>query len=129
MFIFVLACLVGLEATLTLPGIAGIALTIGMAVDANIIIYERIREEVKKGISNYKAVEGGFSQAFWTIIDANITTALAGIALLNFGTGPIRGFAVTLLIGIFVTVYTSYFLGNLMFEFYMNKVEGQELSI
>tara|TARA_B100000925_G_scaffold129820_1_gene97191 strand:- start:3751 stop:5457 length:1707 start_codon:yes stop_codon:yes gene_type:complete len=127
--IFVLACLVGLEATLTLPGIAGIALTIGMAVDANIIIYERIREEVKKGISNYKAVEGGFSQAFWTIIDANITTALAGIALLNFGTGPIRGFAVTLLIGIFVTVYTSYFLGNLMFEFYMNKVEGQELSI
>ena len=127
--LFVLACLVGLEATLTLPGIAGIALTIGMAVDANIIIYERIREEVKKGISNYKAVEGGFSQAFWTIIDANITTALAGIALLNFGTGPIRGFAVTLLIGIFVTVYTSYFLGNLMFEFYMNKVEGQELSI
>ena len=127
--LFVLACLVGLEATLTLPGIAGIALTIGMAVDANIIIYERIREEARKGLSNYKAVEGGFSQAFWTIIDANITTALAGLALLNFGTGPIKGFAVTLLIGIFVTVYTSYFLGSLLFEFYMNKVEGQELSI
>ena len=127
--VLVLACLVGLEATLTLPGIAGIALTIGMAVDANIIIYERIREEVKKGISNYKSVEGGFNQAFWTIIDANITTALAGIALLNFGTGPIRGFAVTLLIGICVTVYTSYFVGGMLFELYMNKVEGQELSI
>jgi preprotein translocase subunit SecD len=127
--LFVLACLVGLEATLTLPGIAGIALTIGMAVDANIIIYERIREELRRGLSNYKAVAGGFNQAFWTIIDANITTALAGFALLNFGTGPIRGFAVTLLIGIFATVYTSYFVGSLLFELYMNKVEGQELSI
>ena len=127
--LFVLACLVGLEATLTLPGIAGIALTIGMAVDANIIIYERIREEVRRGLSNYKSVEAGFNQAFWTIIDANITTALAGFALLNFGTGPIRGFAVTLLIGIFATVYTSYFVGRLLFELYMNKVEGQELSI
>ena len=127
--VFVLACLVGLEATLTLPGIAGIALTIGMAIDANIIIYERIREQKRKGLSHYKAVESGFSQAFWTIIDANITTALAGFALLNFGTGPIRGFAVTLLIGIMATVYTSYFVGNLLFEFYMNKVEGQELSI
>jgi preprotein translocase subunit SecD len=127
--LFVLAALVAFEATLTLPGIAGIALTIGMAVDANIIIYERIREEVRKGVSNYKAVEGGFGQAFWTIIDANITTALAGIALINFGTGPIRGFAVTLLIGIVATVYTSYFVSKLLFELYMNKVEGQELSI
>tara|TARA_R110002072_G_scaffold64203_5_gene159740 strand:+ start:77014 stop:78663 length:1650 start_codon:yes stop_codon:yes gene_type:complete len=127
--LFVLACLVGFEATLTLPGIAGIALTIGMAVDANIIIYERIREEVRKGVSNYKAVETGFDQAFWTILDANITTALAGICLLNFGTGPIRGFAVTLLIGIISTVYSSYFVGKLLFEFYMNKVEGQDLSI
>ena len=80
-------------------------------------------------MGNYKSVEGGFQHAFWTIIDANITTALAGICLLNFGTGPIRGFAVTLLIGIGVTVYTSYFIGNLLFEFYMNKVEGQDLSI
>ncbi|MCP4914727.1 MAG: protein translocase subunit SecD [Oligoflexia bacterium] len=127
--LFVLACLVGFEATLTLPGIAGIALTVGMAVDANIIIYERIREEVRKGLSNYKAVETGFDQAFWTILDANITTALAGICLLNFGTGPIRGFAVTLLIGIISTVYSSYFVGKLLFEFYMNKVEGQDLSI
>jgi preprotein translocase subunit SecD len=127
--LFVIACLVAFEATLTLPGIAGIALTIGMAVDANIIIYERIREEVRRGLSYYKAVETGFAHAFWTIIDANITTALAGLCLLNFGTGPIRGFAVTLLIGIASTVYSSYFVGKLLFEFYMNKTEGQDLSI
>ena len=126
---FIIGTLASLGAALTLPGIAGIALTIGMAIDANIIIYERIREQKRKGLSHYKAVESGFSQAFWTIIDANITTALAGFALLNFGTGPIRGFAVTLLIGIMATVYTSYFVGNLLFELYMNKVEGQELSI
>jgi len=127
--IFTLAFLVAFEATLTLPGIAGIALTIGMAVDANIIIYERIREEIKKGIGYYKAVENGFAHAFWTILDANITTALAGLCLLNFGTGPIRGFAVTLLIGIVSTVYTSYFVSKIVFELYMNKVEGQDLSI
>ena len=127
--LFVLACLVGLEATLTLPGIAGIALTIGMAVDANIIIYERIREEVRKGVGYYKAVKSGFASAFWTIIDANITTALAGLCLLNFGTGPIRGFAITLIIGIFATVYTSYFVGKLIFEFYMDKTGGEDLSI
>ncbi len=127
--LFIMAALVALEATLTLPGIAGIALTVGMAVDANIIIYERIREEVRAGINNYKAVELGFNSAFWTILDANITTALAGFALINFGTGPIKGFAVTLLIGIVATVYSSYFIGKLLFEFYMNKVEGQDLSI
>ena len=127
--LFVLACLVSFEATLTLPGIAGIALTIGMAVDACIIIYERIREEVRRGVGCYRASENGFNQAFWTIIDANTTTALAGVCLLNFGTGPIRGFAVTLLIGIVATVYTSYFVGRLLFEFYMDRVKGQWLSI
>lgn len=127
--LFVVAILVGLEATLTLPGIAGIALTIGMAVDCNIVIFERIREEKRLGMANYKAVEAGFSQAFWTIMDANVTTALAGICLLNFGTGPIRGFAVTLLIGIATTVYCSYFVGKTLYEFYMQKTEGQDLSI
>ncbi len=125
----VLACLVGLEATLTLPGIAGIALTIGMAVDANIIIYERIKEELAEGINKIQAVESGFSRAFWTILDANLTTAVAGLCLINFGTGPIRGFAVTLLIGIFATVYSSYFVGKLLFEFYMDRVKGQKVSI
>lgn len=127
--LIVLACLVGLEATLTLPGIAGIALTIGMAVDANIIIYERIKEEVAAGANNMRAVESGFGRAFWTILDANLTTAVAGLFLLNFGTGPIRGFAVTLLIGIAATIYTSYFAGNMLFEFYMDKNGGKKLSV
>ena len=127
--LFILAGLVGLEATLTLPGIAGIALTVGMAVDGNIIIYERIREEIKKGMGYYKAVENGFGHAFWTILDANVTTAFAGLCLLQFGTGPVRGFAVTLLLGIVATVYSAYFLNNVLFELYMNKTEGQDLSI
>ncbi len=127
--LFVLACLAAFEATLTLPGIAGIALTVGMAIDGNIIIYERIRELIRAGVTNYKAVEGGFQHAFWTIVDANVTTALAGFCLLNFGTGPVRGFAVTLLIGITATVYTAYFVNKIVFDFYMNKVEGQDLSI
>ena len=127
--IIVLACLVGLEATLTLPGIAGIALTIGMAVDANIIIFERIKEELALGTPAREAVETGFSKAFWTILDANLTTAAAGLCLINFGTGPIRGFAVTLLIGIVATIYTAYFVGKLYFEFYMEKVRGKEVSI
>ncbi len=127
--LFTMAILVGFDATLTLPGIAGIALTVGMAVDGNIIIYERIREDIEKGIGYYKSVEEGFATAFWTILDANITTALAGICLLNFGTGPIKGFAVTLLIGILSTVYTCYFVSKIMFEFYINKTQGAELSI
>ena len=129
--LFVLGALVAFDATLTLPGIGGIALTVGMAVDANIIIYERIREELHAGReqSYFKIVENGFGSALWTILDANITTALAGIMLLNFGTGPVRGFAVTLLIGITATVYTSYFCSRLFFELYMNRVKGRGISI
>jgi preprotein translocase subunit SecD len=127
--VIILAALIGLEATLTLPGIAGIALTVGMAVDGNIIIYERIREELLVGAAKLQAVEAGFGKAFWTIIDANLTTAAAGIALLNFGTGPIRGFAVTLLIGIAATVYCSYFVGNLIFEYYLEKSSSKKISI
>lgn len=127
--IFVLACLVGLGATLTLPGIAGIALTIGMAIDANIIIYERIKEELAMNTPAREAVETGFAKAFWTILDANLTTAVAGLMLLNFGTGPIRGFAVTLIIGIIATVYTAYFVSKIFFEFYMVKTRGKKLSI
>lgn len=127
--IFVLACLVGLEATLTLPGIAGIALTVGMAIDANIIIYERIKEELRGGTPVREAVETGFARAFWTILDANLTTAVAGLMLLNFGTGPIRGFAVTLIIGIICTVYTAYFVSKIYFQLYMDKTRGQKISI
>ena len=94
-------------ATLTLPGIAGIALTVGMAVDANIIIYERIREELQLGVIPRNAVETGFDKGVVAVLDANITTAIAGIVLFSYGTGPIKGFAVTLLIGIATTLVTA----------------------
>jgi protein-export membrane protein SecD len=127
--LFTVAILVGMEATLTLPGIAGIALTVGIAVDANIIIFEKIRDELRKGMSNFKAFEQGYNAALWTIFDANITALAAGFCLLNFGSGPIRGFAVTFIIGTLVTVYTAYYVSKLLFEFYMNKTDGSELSI
>lgn len=127
--LFTFACLVMLEATLTLPGIAGLALTVAMAVDGNIIIFERVREEMRKGLSAQKAFEVGYDNALWTILDSNITTAAAGICLLNFGTGPIRGFAVTLLIGIVITIYTSYFVSKVFYELYLDKVSVKELSI
>jgi protein-export membrane protein SecD len=127
--IFTLSCLILVGATLSLPGIAGIALTVGMAVDGNILIYERIREEVRAGMTPFEAVRTGFEKAFWAIADANITTALAGLCLLNFGTGPVRGFAVTLLIGICTTVYTSYFVSKVFFEMYVGKGNRKSLSI
>lgn len=127
--LFTLSILIGVGATLSLPGIAGIALTVGMAVDGNILIYERIREELRAGMSPFEAVRTGFEKAFWAIADANITTALAGLCLLNFGTGPVRGFAVTLLIGIGTTVYTSYFVSKILFEFFLGKGEKKSLSI
>ncbi len=127
--LFTLGILIAVGATLSLPGIAGIALTVGMAVDGNIIIYERIREEIRAGLSPFEAVRTGFDRAFWTILDANLTTALAGLCLLNFGTGPVRGFAVTLLIGIATTVYTSYFVSKVLFEMYVGRGNRKTLSI
>lgn len=127
--LFTMAILVALDATLTLPGIAGIALTVGMAIDGNIIIFEKIRDDVRAGISYGKAVQMGFDSALWTLLDANITTAAAGVCLLNFGMGPIRGFAVTLLIGVAVTLYTAYSVSKIFFELYMDKNQGKSLSI
>lgn len=127
--LFTLGILIAVDATLSLPGIAGIALTVGMAVDGNIIIYERIREELRAGLTPFEAVRTGFDRAFWTILDANLTTALAGLCLLNFGTGPVRGFAVTLLIGIATTVYTAYFVNKVLFEMYVGKGNRKTLSI
>jgi protein-export membrane protein SecD len=130
--IFVLACLVGLEATLTLPGIAGIALTVGIAVDSNVVIYERIREELRHGKNPHGAVESGFQKAFRTIMDANVTNALAAIVLLMYGTGPIKGFAVTLLIGIVTTLFTAVFVCKLVFDAYLYRLDSRgskELSI
>ncbi|MGA0100253.1 MAG: MMPL family transporter, partial [Steroidobacteraceae bacterium] len=96
-----------LQATLTLPGIAGIVLTVGMAVDANILIYERIREELRNGTSPSAAIQGGFQHALSAIVDANLTTLIAAVMLFAFGTGPIRGFAVVLFLGILTSLFTA----------------------
>jgi preprotein translocase subunit SecD len=101
------ALLSGLKAALSLPGIAGIVLTVGMAVDANVLIYERIREELRKGVSPQASIRSGFEKAFSAIADSNVTTLIAGIVLWIFGTGPIRGFAVTLCLGIATSMFTA----------------------
>jgi preprotein translocase subunit SecD len=105
--LLLLAGLISLKATLTLPGIAGIILTIGMAVDGNILIYERIREEIRSGKTVYASIDAGFRKAFVTIFDANLTTLIAAAVLYYFGSGPIRGFAVTLSIGIVASVFSA----------------------
>lgn len=120
--LFVLAFLVGLEATLTLPGIAGIALTVGIAVDSNVVIYERIREELRAGKNISGAVEAGFQKAFRTILDANVTNFAAACVLLAYGTGPIKGFAVTMIIGIITTLFTAVFACKVMFDFYLKRL-------
>jgi preprotein translocase subunit SecD len=114
--LYMVAILAAFEASLTLPGIAGLVLTIGMAVDANIIIYERIREELRMGKSVRTAVDAGFKRAFTTVFDAHVTNFVAGVVLYSFGSGPIRGFAVTLLVGIITNLFTSYWLSHWMFE-------------
>jgi preprotein translocase subunit SecD len=105
--IFLFSGLSLLQATLTLPGIAGIALTIGMAVDANVLIYERIKEELRAGLKPVNAVEAGYKLAMMTIIDSNITTLFGAAVLFEFGSGPIRGFAVTLALGILISLFTA----------------------
>jgi preprotein translocase subunit SecD len=114
--LFMVAILAAFEASLTLPGIAGLVLTVGMAVDANIIIYERIREELRLGKSPRTAVDGGFKRAFWTVFDAHVTNFVAGVVLYSYGSGPIRGFAVTLLVGIITNLFTSYWVSHWMFD-------------
>lgn len=108
--ILVLAGLVGINAVLTLPGIAGILLSVGMAADANIIIYERMKDELRNGKTLRAAVEAGFSRAFWTIFDSNLTTVIAAVVLFYLGTGPIRGFALTLILGIIANMITAILL-------------------
>jgi len=127
--LFIFAILAGFEATLTLPGLAGIVLTIGMAVDANVIINERVREELRVGKTPRAAVEGGYGKALWTILDANITTIIAGVVLLQYGSGPIRGFAVTLIVGVLCSVFTAMVCTRLVMDFITNKFRVQRLSI
>jgi len=118
---FILGALAMFGATLTLPGIAGIVLTIGMAVDANVIIFERIREELRLGKTPRVAVDSGYGKALWTILDANITTAVAAIVLFQFGTGPIKGFAVTLSIGIVTSVFSALVVTRTIFDVIVSR--------
>ncbi len=119
--LLILGVLSGLGAVLTLPGIAGIVLTIGIAVDANVLIYERIREELYKGKGQKESVQDGFSNALSSILDANITTGLTALILYTFGTGPIKGFATTLLIGILTSLFTAIFISRLLIDWYLNR--------
>lgn len=126
---FLIAILSGLRATLTLPGMAGIALMIGMAVDANVLIFERIREELRAGSSVRRAVDTGYSRAFVTIVDANLTTIITAIILYIFGTGPIRGFAVTLSVGLVVNIITAVWLTRLITTWYITRRRVETLRI
>jgi SecD/SecF fusion protein len=119
--LLIFGILSGLGAVLTLPGIAGIVLTVGIAVDANVLIYERIREELVKNKGQKEAIQDGFSNALSSILDANITTGLTALILFVFGTGPIKGFATTLLIGILTSLFTAIFITRLLIDWYVNR--------
>ena len=127
--LMVMAGMAAFGATLTLPGIAGIVLTIGMAVDANVLIYERIREELRLGLSPLAAVKAGFDRAAISITDSNLTTIIATVILYQFGTGPIRGFAVTLSLGIVASMFTAIFVSRAIFEYWARKCGPKGISI
>jgi len=128
--IILMGTLAYFKAVLTLPGIAGIILTIGMAVDANVLVFERIREELSSGKGILSSISAGFSRAFKTILDANVTTIIAAIFLFQFGTGPIKGFAVTLIIGITASMFTAVFVSHLIFDvFHSKRKKREKLSI
>jgi preprotein translocase subunit SecD len=128
--LILLAALALFGAVLTLPGIAGVILTIGMGVDSNVLVFERIREEIRNGKSAAAAVDAGFSKAFLTIIDTHVTTVVSAFFLFIFGTGPIRGFAITLTIGLIANVFTAIFVSKTIFQYHLAKMDRQaELSI
>jgi protein-export membrane protein SecD len=124
-----LAILAGFEAVLTLPGIAGIILTMGMAVDANVLINERIREEIRNGASPRAAIDAGYQRAIPAIFDSNLTTFLAGVILFQFGTGPVRGFAVTLCVGILTTVVTAVYGTRIYYDYRISKRSLTRVSV
>jgi preprotein translocase subunit SecD len=126
---FVAAALAGFGATLTLPGIAGLVLTVGMAVDANVLIFERIREELRSRKGVRQAVQTGYDRAFRTIFDANVTTLISALFLFQFGTGPIKGFAVTLSIGLIVNMFTAVLFTRLIYDFMLGRRNVERLSI
>jgi len=127
--LFIMAGLAFFSATLTLPGIAGIILTIGMSVDANVLIFERIREELRLGKTPRAAIDGGYSKALVTILDAQVTTLIAALVLFQFGTGPVRGFAVTLSIGILASLFTAIFVTRIIFDYLYVQRNMKRISI
>jgi preprotein translocase subunit SecD len=127
--IILLGALAYFGASLTLPGIAGIILTVGMAIDANVLVFERIREEIRVGKTVRAAIDAGFAKAFRTIVDANVTTFIAAIVLFQFGTGPIKGFAITLCIGIAASMFTAVFVSRATFDTFMSRKKIERLSI
>jgi len=127
--VLLLAFMAMFHATLTMPGIAGIVLTIGMAVDANVLIFERIREELRAGKTIRAAIDAGYSKAFSAILDSNVTTIISALVLYQFGTGPIKGFAVTLSIGIAANLFTAIVVTRAIFDFAVERWAIQRLSI
>lgn len=127
--LFIMAALAAFNATLTLPGIAGIVLTMGMAVDANVLIFERTREELRSGKTPKAALDAGYSKAFITILDSNLTTVLAALILFQFGTGPVKGFGVTLTIGIIVSMFTAIFVTRTIFDYLYIVRKIKKISI
>jgi preprotein translocase subunit SecD len=127
--VLIMGTLSSLQATLTLPGIAGIVLTIGMAVDANVLIFERIREELANGRSPINAVEAGYKRAFVTIVDSNVTTLIAAAILFGMGSGPVRGFAVTLGIGIVSSMFTAILLSRMIIATWLRRRRPALLNI
>jgi preprotein translocase subunit SecD len=127
--VLIVAVLSMLQATLTLPGVAGIVLTVGMAVDANVLIFERIREEIQNGATPQASIHTGYERALSTIIDANVTTLIAAIVLFNFGTGPIKGFAVTLSIGIITSMFTAIIVTRALVNFLYGGKRLKRLAI
>jgi preprotein translocase subunit SecD len=123
--VILLAALAYFGAVLTLPGIAGVILTIGMGVDSNVLIFERIREELRAGKAPASAVDVGFKRAFLTIIDTHVTTVVSAIFLFVFGTGPVRGFAVTLTIGLVANLFTAVYVSRVIFDWHLAKMERQ----
>ncbi len=127
--VFLLAVMTVLGSTLTLPGIAGLVLTLGMAVDSNVLIYERIREELKNGRTPVNAIEAGFDRAMVTIIDSQLTTFVAALIMFWLGSGPIRGFAVTLTIGIFTTIFTAVTIVRLLVALWLRSERARARNI
>ena len=125
--ILLIGILTILEATLTLPGIAGIVLTIGMAVDANVLIFERIKEENSKNTKIFETIKRGFDRALSTILDANITTLIASLLLFVFGSGPVRGFSITLSLGILASMFTAIMLTNLLIHLWFSFSNKKEI--